>query len=246
MATSFDTIKIRLIQARNTADMEAQERACFLERMGLQPEQLVTANISRDTIHDGLLDGFDALMIGGAGEYSVTKDYPWMPALLQLVRTAHARSLPTFGSCWGHQLIARALGGKVVRDDSLAEFGCGEVLLTEDGATDPLLLDFPRRFNANMGHHDRVAVLPPGGVELARSASQGNEAFRIADKPIYGTQFHSELDEHRERERLLYYRDYYRQNLTEEEFQAVLDGLRPTTEVDRLLRDFLARYVVSN
>lgn len=152
--------------------------------------------------------------------------------------------MPVFGSCWGHQLIARALGGRVEHDSTLAELGCHRIILSGAGRKDPLLRSFPDSFLANMGHHDRVTKLPEAAVELARSETQPNEAFRIEDLPVYGTQFHSELNAHRERERLIRYRPYYMEQLgTKEEFEAVLASLAQTTEVDHLLADFVEMYV---
>jgi GMP synthase (glutamine-hydrolysing) len=179
-------------------------------------------------------------------KYSATEDYPWMENALALIREAAGRSLPTFGSCWGHQMIARALGGTVVHDPGRAEFGCREVVLTDAGRRDRLFRDFPARFLANMGHHDRVTALPEGGIELADNDVQPFEAFRIAGKPIYGTQFHSELDARRERERLHRYRGHYSDTIPDEAaFQAILDNLAETSEVDHLLHDFLLKFVVN-
>ncbi|QXD17138.1 type 1 glutamine amidotransferase [Rhodocaloribacter litoris] len=237
-------MRVLLIQARGTADIERQEQECFLERCRLRPEQLVTANVVRDRLHEGLLDGVHAVMIGGAGEFSATQDYPWMDDLLALCRLLRARGFPTFGSCWGHQILARAYGGTVIHDHARAELGCHPVMLTEAGRRDPLFRTFPPAFRANMGHHDRVSVLPEGAVELAYSATQPNQAFRMEDLPIYGTQFHSELDARRERERLIRYRAYYLNEMPDEAaFQHVLDSLAETTEVDHLLHDFLTTFV---
>lgn len=245
--SSVEQLRLLLIQARNTDAMERQELTCFVERCRVRREQIHAVNVIRTTLQPSLLDEVDALMIGGAGEYSALDDTPWMPALLDLVRAAADRRLPTFGSCWGHQIIARAMGGHVVHDPDRAELGCGTVQLADGGAQDPLFSSFPPSFNANMGHHDRVDILPPGAIELAHNASQRNQAFRLADAPIYGTQFHSELDAARERERLIAYRDYYRQDLPDEdEFQEVLDNLSETSEVDSLLYDFLMMYAVSS
>lgn len=237
-------LRVLLVQARATPEMEIQEQECFVERCRLRPHQLAAVNVIRDEVSDALLEGVHALMVGGAGEYSAMNNYPWMPPLLDLIREAGQRRLPTFGSCWGHQVIARAFGGTVVHDSERAELGCGTVHLTPAGQTDPLLRNFSSSFKANMGHHDRVTVLPPNAVELA-SNEQPNQAFRMDGLPVYGTQFHSELDAQRERERLLAYRDYYREDMPDEEqFQAVLDDLAETTEVDHLLFDFLIRYAV--
>ena len=224
--------------------MEQQERACFLERGRLRPNQLRTVNVARgDDPSPALLDDADALLIGGAGKYSATQTYPWTEPLHAFIQRAADRRLPTLGSCWGHQVIARALGGRVVHDPDHSELGCGWVELTAASANDPLFCRFPTRFRANMGHHDRVVELPNGATELARN-DQPNQAFRLIDVPFYGTQFHSELDAERERERILAYREYYRKALPDEEtVQRVLNDLADTTEVDNLLYDFLTTFV---
>lgn len=237
-------IRVLLIQARNTLEMEQQEQTCFVERCRIPLSQFVLVNVVRAPLYPALLDEVDAMMIGGAGEYSAHKQYPWMQSLLALCRAAHDRDLPTFGSCWGHQVLARAFGGTVIYDHERAEFGCGMIELTESGQEDPLLRAFPNRFKANLGHHDRVSVLPPNAVELAFNASQRNQAFRIDAKPIYGTQFHSELDARREHERLEAYRENYRRELgSDEAYQRAIESLAATTDVDHLLYDFLVKLV---
>lgn len=227
--------------------MEHQEQDCFLERCRIDAHQLDSLNLPLmdEVPAPNVLDEYDAFFIGGAGEYSATQDYDWMPFALDLIRYAHDASLPTFGSCWGHQLIARALGGRVEHDPHRAELGCHNINLTEAGKHDELFAPFPDSFLANMGHHDRVTVLPKGGIELADNHSQPNEAFRIEGKPMYGTQFHSELDRKREGERLIKYRKFYIDQLhSEETFQVVMDSLQETTEVDHLMYDFLVRFVL--
>jgi GMP synthase (glutamine-hydrolysing) len=223
--------------------METQERSCFLERARLRPDQLHTLNVARGDEPSPLhLDDVDALLIGGAGKYSATQTYPWTEPLDDLVRRAVDRRLPVLGSCWGHQIIARALGGRVVHDPDRSELGCGWVELSDAGDKDPLFCRFPARFRANMGHHDRVVELPSGATELAHN-DQPNQAFRLDGAPVYGTQFHSELDAERERERILVYREYYRSALPDEKtVQRVLDTLADTTEVDNLLYDFLMTF----
>jgi GMP synthase (glutamine-hydrolysing) len=223
--------------------MEIQEQQCFIERAQIHRDQLRYANVVRDPISPGLLDGMDAVMIGGAGEYSAYKDYEWMPSLLDTVRECIDRDIPLFGSCWGHQIIARAMGGEVIHDKERAEMGCGTIELTEAGMADELFGSYPATFVANMGHHDRVSVLPATAVELARSPTQGNQAFRLVDKPVYGTQFHSELDATRERERLIAYRHFYLATVPDEgDFWSIVENLQDTTEVDGLLNDFLETF----
>lgn len=234
-------LRIVLIQARSTEDIVVQEQECFRERCRIRSDQIRAVSVLRERVDEGLLRDTDALMIGGAGEYSATQDYEWMPAVLELVRTAYEDRVPTFGSCWGHQIIARALGGRVVHDSELAELGCHPVTLTPAGKADTLFGAFPERFLVNMGHHDRVVELPPDAVELAYSDTQRFQAFRIDGRPMYGTQFHSELDARRERERLFRYRKHYPEIEADGTFQAVLENLAETSEVDHLLHDFLLK-----
>lgn len=247
MPKPLTDLRILLIQARNTHVMEVQEQGCFSDRCRIDTAQFRLANVVRDALSPDLLEDVDALMIGGAGEYSAHKSYPWMDDLLALIRTAYDRYLPTFGSCWGHQVIARAFGGEVRYDPDRAEFGCGTILLTEAGRNDVLFRGFPAQFSANMGHQDRVVTLPPNAVELAYNDGQRNQAFRIKDRPIYGTQFHSELDARTMEERLLTYRGLYEDELGGEDgLQQILASLTPTTEVDHLLSDFLRVFVCSS
>ncbi len=232
-----------LLQARATDDMEIQEQTCFLERSLLETDQLLPVNVTRHRLHPDLFEGVHAFMIGGAGEFSATVDYTWMSDALDLIRCGVELGIPTFGSCWGHQMIARAFGGRVAHDPERAEMGCHPVELNASGRHDPLFSGFPSRFLANMGHHDRVIELPPNAVELASNESQPNQAFRLGDAVAYGTQFHSELDARRERERLIRYRQHYLGELGEEEsFQAIMASLAETTEVDHLLHDFLLTF----
>lgn len=217
-----------------------------MERCRIEPKQIDALSVLRDSLDGRLLDDYDVIMIGGAGEYSAAGDYTWMPDILDLIRLCYDRGMPTFGSCWGHQLIARALGGRVMHDSDLAEMGCHHVTLTEAGRSDAIFGSFPGRFLVNMGHHDRVVELPPDAIELAVSDTQPYQAFRLAGKPMYGTQFHSELDARRERERLYRYREHYPEIASDASFQAVLDNLAETGEADHLLHDFLKTYVVSS
>ncbi|MEM6335022.1 MAG: type 1 glutamine amidotransferase [Bacteroidota bacterium] len=233
---------VRLLQVRSRPRMQRQEQAVFLDRCGLRPDELLVTNVLEDALHAGLLGDVDALLIGGAGAYSVTQTYTWTQSLIDVVQACVDQAKPLFGSCWGHQFIARALGGVVIRDDKRGEMGCLPVRLTDAGHADPLFETFPAEFYANMGHQDRVAVLPAGATELAESDIAPIQAFRIDGLPIYGTQFHSELNAEAERERLVEYRSHYPSMQDDTVFESVVAGVRDTPEVDGLLKRFLELY----
>ena len=91
-----------------------------------------------------------------------------------------------------------------------------------------------------MGRHDYVSVLPEGAVELAFSERSRNQAFRLEGKPIYGTQFHTELSVDRLLERLAVYQSIYVPD--DGEFGDLQERCRPTPEADQILSRFLDLY----
>ena len=230
--------KVLLLQIRTHPGAERQEQLCFLDRCGLAPDQLATRNlVAEPELTWGAVEGFDAVLIGGAGAHSVTRDYPFTAPLAEVVRRMIDEERPLFGSCWGHQFIARVLGGTVVTDPFRGEVGTFPLELTPTGAADPLFAGFPPRFDVQLGHHDRVESLPPGVEELAYSEACRNQALRVAGKPVYGSQFHCEMNVGDMRARLRMYRDdYLPAGQTEDDLDR---SLRPTPEADRILGRFL-------
>src|SRR5262245_16666177 len=66
--------------------------------------------VGGDSLPD--LDVCDAWLVPGS-RYSVYDDQPWIPPLAAFVRAAHAAERPLAGVCFGHQMVAHALGGRV-------------------------------------------------------------------------------------------------------------------------------------
>ncbi len=234
-------LRVVLIQIRGMVEAERHESWCVRKCTGLRQDQLTTWNVlERPEVRWHQLREADAILIGGSGDHSVTKDYPFMPWLEQLVQDAVAHHKPLFGICWGHHLLARALGGRVVSDPQRGEVGTYEVSLTHHGSDDLLFEGFPSRFDANLVHHDSVVEPGPGFQELATTVNCGFQTMRLTGKPVYGTQFHGEMTHQQLRKRLLMYRGYYLDS--EEQTERVVEGLRPTAEANGLLRRFLELY----
>jgi len=237
VATEVD-LRVVLIQVRERPDVAEQEQACILERCALAPKCLRSINVVKTPrIGWGDVADADVVLVGGAGLFSAAEDHPFTEPLAAVVRRWSSEGRPMFGACWGHQFMARVLGGEIVHDPSSGEVGTHDVLLTAEGVEDPLLAGFPERFTAHMGHNDRVTRLPPDAIELAYSDRCRFQMFRLRGKPIYGTQFHSELSTERLIERLTIYQDEY---LPE---PGALDALkrrtRPTPQTDRMLGRFM-------
>ncbi len=237
-------LRILVLQIRDEPEIELQEQECFIHFSGLAPGQFCFRNlVAKPEVAPRVTEGFDAVVIGGAGAHSVTEDYPFSARLATLVERMVAARQPLFGSCWGHQFIAQALGGTVATDLERRELGAYDIELTQQGEADPWLAGLPRRFGVLLGHHDRVVDLPPGAVELAASALCPNQAFRMVDAPVYGAQFHVELDRRRMLDRARVYREKYLADPGAAE--SLERALRPSPEAATLFRRFLARVVAA-
>jgi GMP synthase (glutamine-hydrolysing) len=131
-----------------------------------------------------------AFVITGSSS-SVTERAPWMLRAEELVRGIVAARVPLLGLCFGHQMIAQALGGEVQRNPRGREIGPVRVHRVAD---DPLFAGLPRTFAVNATHVDAVATLPPGAEVLATTALDPVSAFRVGTR-VHGVQFHPEFDD---------------------------------------------------
>ena len=188
------------------------------------------------------LQGVDLVLMGGSGSYSATSTEPWLEVALESLRLVHDSGVPAFASCWGHQGMAAAMGGKVVCDHSRAELGTHEVFLTPAGRRDPVLAPLGDRFKAQFGHEDLVETLPPGTTLLASTDRVVNQAYRFDDAPIYCTQFHPELDASGIRMRLSSY-PRYAAEVSRVPVDELFDLLEDTPEVEQLVLRFARRFV---
>jgi len=114
----------------------------------------------------------------------------WSERTAGWLRAALDAELPLLGVCYGHQLLAHALGGRVGDHPRGREVGTVEV--QRCGAEDALFGTLPPRFRAHVTHRQSVLELPPGAVVLARSAHEPHQAVRYAPG-AWGLQFHPEF-----------------------------------------------------
>lgn len=98
--------------------------------------------------------------------------------------------VPVLGICVGHHFLGRHFGGTVAR--GAPEFGSIEV--TRDAPADPLFSGLPPRFTAWASHNDQVVELPPGWTLLAHSSACKVEAMAHPTRPIWGVQYHPEVE----------------------------------------------------
>ena len=97
--------------------------------------------------------------------------------------------IPVLGICYGCQLTAHLLGGKV-ESATTSEYGKAEVTYSPS----PLTEGLPEKAVSWMSHTDRIVKLPEGFVKIAESENCPYAAFGNAEKGIYGVQFHPEVN----------------------------------------------------
>ena len=217
-----------LVQVRDQDDpILSQEVDCFSDSLNCDPAQITVFDLLSGCPTVPFLSRFDGVLLGGSGDYSVAEGGEWLPPEL---------GIPTFASCWGFQAMAAALGGEVITDLSRAELGTVEVCLTEAGRSDPLFGCLETCFLAPMGHQDCVVKMPPNAICMASSSKVTNQAFKIADKPIYGNQFHPELNRSSLIQRVKAYPQYV-EAITGEPFETFVEKCEPT-DLQKLLRKF--------
>lgn len=124
----------------------------------------------------------------------VTEEGEWMTRLQEWIREAVSRKTPLLGICFGHQLLARALGGAVADNPKGREVGTVTIHMAENGTCDPLFEGLPRDFGAHVEHTQSVVAPPEGAVVLASSPGDDCHAMRIG-RSAWGVQFHPEFTE---------------------------------------------------
>lgn len=133
---------------------------------------------------------FAGVIVTGSASM-VTDRLPWSERAAAWIRDNSGR-VPMLGVCFGHQLIAHALGGTVNWNPTGPEYGTVEVTATAAANEDTLMTGMPRRFAVQSAHHQTVVGLPEGTVVLAEGKS-GCHAARFTES-IWGVQFHPEYD----------------------------------------------------
>jgi GMP synthase-like glutamine amidotransferase len=125
----------------------------------------------------------DGWLITGS-RHGVYEPHAWIPPLEQFIRDAFAAHVPVAGVCFGHQIMAQALGGRVEKHPGGWNVG-------------PQTYDFGgERLTINAWHQDQVMDLPPGAQVVASSPACAYAAlaydtrgFSVQPHPEFGPDF---------------------------------------------------------
>jgi GMP synthase-like glutamine amidotransferase len=137
------------------------------------------------------LDSFDWLMVmGGSQNAWNDQGYPWLQQEKAFIAEALAQCKLFLGICFGAQLLAEALGGKIFPNDN-KEIGWHEVSINQQGRESFLFQNVPPSFTTFHWHSDHFS-LPDHCTSLASSPPTPNQAFVCSGRPAVGLQFHPE------------------------------------------------------
>jgi len=135
---------------------------------------------------------FDLIVLTGSVARIGTTEQ-WFSPLAEYVEGAIDAGTPVLGVCFGHQFLADLFGGTVTALPD-QQVTVSTIERTDAGRAHPLFEGLPHRFDSFVYHHDHVTELPPNATRLARNET-GIQAFTLADRPVWGIQFHPEFTE---------------------------------------------------
>lgn len=205
-------------------DVPQDGRERFGNYLGMFERGLESVNADiRLTAYDaykGVLPGsvsdHDGYLISGSGA-SVFEDLQWIRDLMEFVRQADVASIDMVGICFGHQLIAHALGGEAVRSDNGWGFGIHGARLDQ---IPKWMSTDDRNFRLVVIHQDQVETLPPGFSTLASNDFCPNSMISNG-RNMLGIQGHPEFD----KAYCAYRAAFRRQLIGEACYQQTIDSL---------------------
>lgn len=238
-------LKILLMQIRDDDVVIAEEHDSFARHSGLRKEQFSLLNVfETPAFPANRVDAFDALFIGGSSNVNVLKtdQLPFIQNAAEMLFYCIEIAKPVFASCFGHQLVVKALGGEIISDADEHEMGTIPIRLTAKARTDLLYHDVPDGFLAVSVHQER-ALETPSGCELLAYTDMCIHGLKVKEKPIWTTQFHPEVDKQVLVERLTRYAKKYTSGA--DQLQSVIDSAKETPESNRLLKNFVDRVLLA-
>lgn len=171
-----------------------------------------------------------AIVITGSHEM-VSHRAAWSERTAEWLARCVQAEVPVLGICFGHQLLAHAMGGTVDFHPSGLEIGTVPLHLAPAAQDDPLFAGLPSQFPVQVIHRQSALQLPPGAVPLAANAHEPHHAFRIG-RCAWGVQFHPEFD-------AAAMRGYVQAQASHlDDPDAVAAQVRPTPEAGSLLGRF--------
>ena len=184
--------QIALIKTGCTIEQIKPKRGDFEDWFaeGLGVSDLLQVDVFNQQQLPGLENLAGVVITGSPAMVSARLD--WSERTAQWLRQAVQSGVPILGVCYGHQLLAHALGGCVGPNPAGRQIGTVKTQLIDNKRNDRLVGHLPISFSAQASHSEVVLELPPDAQRLASSPLDDNFAIRFAKK-AWGIQFHPEF-----------------------------------------------------
>lgn len=163
----------------------------FAHGLGLTMEQVELVDVQRGETLPAP-DHPRGIVVTGSPEM-VSERAPWSERTAAWLPSVVRAGTPLLAVCYGHQLLAHALGGQVGPNPRGLEMGTVSTRLTPAAAQDPLFSGLPPQLVVQATHYESVLSLPPGARCLAASEGDPCHAFAVG-RAAWGLQFHPEFD----------------------------------------------------
>lgn len=163
----------------------------ILAGMGINLDQAVIVDVCQRTELPDYANVSGIIITGSHA--MVTDHHEWSERVAHWLPGAVKHHVPILGICYGHQLLAYALGGKVANNPNGDEAGAVDIHLQSAARTDALLGELPATFKAHESHAQSVLQLPESAMLLASSDMDAHQAF-VVGQSAWGVQFHPEFD----------------------------------------------------
>lgn len=165
----------------------------FIRGMELPKDFFIISDIF-ETNGLPLFNEISGIIITGSRSM-ITDTHEEIGKTASLLPEAIDKNIPMLGVCFGHQLLAHALGGAVSFNPNGREIGTVKIRLAEKTKNDDLFEVFPEReISVQASHLQSVLKLPKQTEVLAFNSHEAHHAFRVKNKKAWGLQFHPELD----------------------------------------------------
>lgn len=188
-------MEILLIKAGSTVSNVAKTRGdferWFAEGLGVSLDTLKIYEVFRGATLPNA-EAFTAIIVTGSASM-VTEGAEWSLKTERWLARAVTTATPILGVCYGHQLLARALGGTVIDNPQGRQIGTIDVHLNAASHSDPLFKRLPQVMHVPVSHSQVVSELPSEAIRLAWCPADQNHAFAIGTH-AWGVQFHPEFD----------------------------------------------------
>ena len=156
----------------------------------LKPSQCLIINAQLQPDYPDF-DSISGIIITGSHE-NVTDAKPWMKALTLWLKDLSIAKIPTLGICFGHQILAFALGGQVDYHPGGGEYGLIKINVDLSIISDGFFSQLNESFHAFAAHEQTIIKLPPGSISFGYNSHDSNHLVQFAPM-VWGCQFHPEF-----------------------------------------------------